>query len=349
MRRFERRLRHNPRIEWPDLLLQYGWFLSPLDSGKIGYGAGPLTWLRKRRHATLQRPLHLAIVEDDARGLDFGHLTAYWINERSSLCTASLNSGVEKADIVWFNAQDPLGPAIQCRFLELLDRARPDAKIINHPSRYNAYHEPDLFERLAAAGVNVPRTRFGPTDLGNTSVVYKQLGMHAASKEARAYDGPRPGHAVYEFIDARGADGRYRRYRAHYLAGAVRPSKLMRCENWNVCLKNNPQVELSFLLTPFEKEQVRRIAEVSGLNFFAVDFLRRSEDNAPFFVDINVYPTVESITHGRDLGYRGRWHTFDTRWRHGLEEPDGRPFVEVFDEAMQRLAASLHVDDRVAA
>jgi hypothetical protein len=352
LRRFERRLRQNPRVELPDLFWQYAWFLSPVPVSSIGYGAGPLTWLRKWRHNRLRRPLHIAILEDDVTGLGFGHLMAYWINQQSRLCTASVNKRAAEADIIWVNAQDPLAPAQKQRFVSQIARGKPNVKVMNHPVYYNAYHDPHIFARLAEAGVRVPRSSFGADELGKTLVVYKQLGKHAAEKQARPYAGDFPGHGAYEFIDSRDVGGLYRRYRAHYVAGAVRPGKLMRSSHWNICLKNNPEViEPSFELRADEADQIRRIAAVSHLDFFAVDFVRRAKDEAAYFIDINIYPTIDSITPARDLGYRGRWHTYETRRRLGIPEPDGRPFSEVFDEAMLNLvqAGSLQPNGAVSA
>ncbi|MGH7259492.1 MAG: hypothetical protein ACREI9_02275 [Nitrospiraceae bacterium] len=48
------------------------------------------------------------------------------------------------------------------------------------------------------------------------------------------------------------------------------------------------------------------------------------------------YPTIHSLpTTSLDRGYHGQWHTLDTRPRLGLPEPSGRPFAEVFDDAMR--------------
>ena len=93
-------------------------------------------------------------------------------------------------------------------------------------------------------------------------------------------------------------------------------------------------------MTPEEIRQVRKIAQTLGLDYFAVDYLRRREDGRPFFTDINIYPTINSLpATGLDRGYHGQWHTFDTRPRLGMPEPGGRPFAEVFDDAMRHFVA----------
>jgi hypothetical protein len=49
------------------------------------------------------------------------------------------------------------------RFL-VLDAGMND---LLRPAMYDAYHDLDCFPRLAAAGVRVPRTEFGPADVGD--------------------------------------------------------------------------------------------------------------------------------------------------------------------------------------
>jgi hypothetical protein len=336
-RRFTRRLRGHPLETVTDEILQSAWFIFSVPPEKIGYGTGLLTGLRARRHRRLARAIRIAILDDEKGGSGFGRMTAHWINERSRLCSATVNTDVEKADVVWVQTQDPVSEPIRRQLLARIAKAAPAARILNHPDFYNAYHEPDAFARLEQAGVRVPRSSFDAADIGRATVVYKQIGAQAAPKTMGLYEGEKPGHRTFEFIDSRGADGRYTRYRAFALAGAVRPSKVLRCGNWNVCLKNRPELSYSFDLYGDEVDQIRAIAETLRLDYFAVDFLRRAGDGRAFFLDINVYPTNESlVATGRSMGYRGRWHTFDTRFRLGMPEPGGRPFPEIFDEAMQR-------------
>lgn len=329
-----RRLTHAERFT------QNLWFLAGIPAERVGYGRGWLTAHRLKRHRRLERPIRIALLEYHTAEPRFGPLTAYWINERSRICAAAVNEGIERADVLWIYSQDPLTAGVRERLQAAVARARTGARIINAPERYNAYHDADCFERLEAAGVSVPDSRFNETDLGRTPVVYKLSGRHSAPKTVEPWNGLRPGYQAFRFIDGRDADGMYRRYRAFYLVGAVRPSKLMICDHWNVCLNNHPRLEYGFEMTSDEIRQVRKIARALGLDYFAVDYLRRREDERPFFTDINIYPTINSLpTTGFGRGYHGKWHTFDTRPRLGIPEPGGRPFAEVFDDALRLFVA----------
>jgi len=336
MMRIARRARRAlVRLRTSEFVTQNLWFLAGIPPSRVGYGSGWLTAWRLRRHRRRRRAIHIALLEYHTSKPRFGALTAFWINERSRLCSATLNSGIEEADVLWVYTQDPLTAEARERLRAAIDQAKPGARIVNHPDRYNAYHVDRCFQDLDAAGVSVPDTRFSDSDRGRVRVVYKRRGLQAAQKTVEDYTGPRDGYQAFRFIDTRGPDGLYRRYRAFYLVGIVRPSKLMLCEHWNVCLKHRPRLQFGFTMTPEEIRQVRSIARTLGLEYFAVDYLRRHGDDRPFFTDVNVYPTVLSVpTTGRELGYHGRWHTFDTRARLGLPEPGGRPFEEIFDAGM---------------
>jgi hypothetical protein len=325
------------RGEW---FTQNLWFLAGIPAARVGYGSGWLTARRLKRHRRLERSIRIALLEYHTAEPHFGPLTAYWINERSRICAAAVNEGIERADLLWVYSQDPLTPGVRERIQAAIARARTDARILNAPEHYNAYHDDGCFERFEAAGVSVPDSRFNDADLGWTPVVYKMSGLQAAPKTVEPWDGPRPGYQAFRFIDGRDPDGMCRRYRAFYLVGAVRPSKLMICDHWNVCLKNHPRLESGFEMTPEEIRQVRQIARTLRLDYFAVDYLRRREDGRPYFTDINIYPTINSLpTTGLDRGYHGQWHTFDTRPRLGIPEPGGRPFAEVLDDALRHFVA----------
>lgn len=317
-------------------MLQWLWFVSNVEPGRIGYGQGPLTRVRQRRHRQLRRAVHICLLEYQPKALrEFGELTAFWINERSRVCSASLNEGIEDADVVWVYSQDPLSPHVRRRLLETLKKARAGTPVINHPDVYNSYHEERVFEALAEAGVSVPRTEFTRDDMHETWVVYKAEGRHLAPKYLSRYTGPVAGYRAFEFVDSRDSDGRYERYRAFYVVGVVRPSKAMFSQHWNVYTKNMSHLEYTFEMTSAEVGQVRLIAETLGLQYFAVDYVRRKRDGRPVFIDINVYPTPYSLKEsGREPGYYGRWHTFDTRERLGIPEPLGRPIWDIFDEAL---------------
>lgn len=322
-----------------DIILQWTWFLFRIDPQYIGFDNGLLTWLRRRRHRRLKKKVHICLLEYNLKGGKFGRFTEFWINERSQICTVSLNAKVEYADIIWIYSQDPLSQEIKEKIMTALRKAKNSAVIINHPDVYDVYHERNTFQRLFEVGVNVPRTTFTTEDMNKTIVVYKAEGQQASDKFISPYFGEYSHYRAFEFIDSRGIDGLYRRYRAYFIVGIVRPSKAMFSNIWNVCVKNMKRLEYTFQMTETEIDQVKLIAKTLNLQYFAVDFLRRKGDDLPVFTDINVYPMVISLTEtGRHLGYHGRWHTFDTRERLGIPEPTGRPFWDLFDEAILSFA-----------
>ena len=316
------------------LATQWLWLLPGLRQ-RVGRGHGPRTWLEDARHASLVRPLHICLLEHPRARATFGRLMAAWINERSGLCTAAVNEGLERADVVWTFTQDPLSPATRRALGNAIARAPADAVVLNHPDRYDAYHEAGTFERLAAAGVGVPRSSFTAADVGRTEVVYKRLDQQHSEKHRAVYGGPLPGYRAFEFVDALDPDGLRRRYRSYLLAGHVRPSKVQLSPHWNVCLEHAVRTEETFTASDTEVRQIRKIAATLGLDYFAVDYLRRPADAQPVFVDINVYPRIfETAATNRGIGRHGLWHSFDTRAGLGLPEPDGVALAERFDAAM---------------
>ena len=187
----------------------------------------------------------------------------------------------------------------------------------------------------------MPRTAFGPADLGVTAVVYKAVGEQAARKERCRYDGPRPGFRAAVAHDSRGPDGRYRRYRAFVLGDLVLPEDVLVADHWNASLRHLVTVERNYALTEFERAQLRLITATLGLDFACVDYLRERDGGAPVFHDVNVYPTVVGAWQGdMPAGDRGRWHVFDNCARLGLAPPGGRPVWRQFDEELLRLASS---------
>jgi hypothetical protein len=320
-----------------DALMQFLWFALPRGGARTGYDHGLLTWLRRRRHRALRRPLRICLLAEP--GNHFAHFTAFWINERSRLCSAAVNEDPAAADILWVYGQDPLPGDLRATVERLtrLPLNRPPL-VINTPDRYDCYHDGDFFPMLEAGGVAVPRSRFGPGDIGSTWVVYKFQGQQHAPKQLRRYEGEIPGWRAFEFVDSRQADGRYVRCRAFYLLGLVRPAELFLGPDWNVCLSSADEIRYSFDVPPEEAAAIRRIAALSGLDFFAVDYLRRGGDGPAVFVDLNVHPAVTSFPHaGRDRRHFGQWHTFDTCRRLGLPEPLGRSMWDLLDERLLRL------------
>jgi len=338
------------RIE--DAVAQWLWFALPVDPERIGYGKGPLTWLRQRKHKKSRKHIHICLLDYLAEGGRQSRFTEFWINERSRLCSASINEGIENADVVWIYCKDPIPPKEKDGLLQVLKRARPGTPVVNHPEVYNSYHEERVFEALAEAGVSVPRSEFSDRDVGKTLVVYKTKGRHGhAPKFMSEYEGFKDGYRAFEFVGSRGPDGLNRRYRAYYLLGAVYPSLLRSSGNWNVYSQTAERTE-TYEMTSNETDQVRLIANTLGLRYFAVDYLRRIEDDSPVFVDLNVYPDVISKLGnlGAKFGYHGHWHTLETdaHWLSLAAEAHqagsagsagsatpGRPFWHVFDEAMQ--------------
>jgi hypothetical protein len=277
----------------------------------------------------------------DHTGLPFGPLTAWAINQNSQVCHASLNEGLEQADVIWVYMQDPITAQMRLRLEEMISRhAKPQAVIVNAPKFYNAFHRPDAFALLEAAGVSVPRSTFDESDIGRTRVVYKTMGLQGGDKFLDFYSGPRDGMAPFEFVDSSRPDGTFARYRAHYLFGKARPSEVLVAEHWNACLKHSIKLEYNFALTEREIDQIQRIANALQIQYFAVDFLRRS-DGTPVFTDVNIYPTIQSPHERvRSRGDYGIWHTFDARRRLGLSEPNHATAWDLFDEAMLELTGN---------
>jgi hypothetical protein len=310
---------------------------------RIGFSPGPLTDLRVARHAVGRalrtRPLRLCLLEHDTSTMYFAEPTAFWINQRSRVCWAERNGPPERADLVWVFTQDPLTPEVRAWLAERLGRVRPGVRVLNPPAVYDAYHDPDCFPRLAAAGVRVPRTEFGPADVGVTPVVYKAVGEQAARKELCRYDGPRPGFRAAVAHDSRGSDGRYRRYRAFVLGDLVLPEDVIVADNWNASLRHLVTAERNYALTEFERSQLLLINSTLGLDFSCVDYLRERNTGTPAFHDVNVYPTVVGAWQGdMPAADHGRWHVFDNCDRLHLPPPGGRSVWLQVDEALLRLA-----------
>jgi len=252
-----------------------------------------------------------------------------------------MNERIEDADVVWVYCKDPIPPNNKEGLLRVLKRARPGAPIINHPEVYNAYHEEGTFEKLAEAGVSVPRSALTDKEIGKTLVVYKTKKGHGHTpKFLSEYNDSKVGYRAFEFIDSRGLDGLYRRYRAFYILGTVRPGTLLSSDRWNVLVKTAKRQE-AFTITSNEVNQIRLIAKTLGLQYFAVDYLRRKGDNLPVFIDLNVYPDICSRLKqtSRKLGYYGHWHSLEARTRLVISEPLERPFWETFDEVMCAFAS----------
>ena len=318
--------------------------LTGLPPARVGFSRGQLTDLRTARHAlgraARTRPLRLCLLEHPTSTMFFAEPTAFWVNQRSRMFWAERNGAPERADLVWVFTQDPLRPDVRAWLDERLRRVRRGVTVLNPPAVYDAYHDPDCFDRLARAGVRVPRTALGPADVGVTPVVYKAVGEQAARKERCLYDGPRPGFRAAVAHDSRGADGRYRRYRAFVLGDLVLPEDVLVADHWNASLRHLVTVERNYSLTELERGQLLLINATLGLDFSCVDYLRERDGGAPAFHDINVYPTVVGAWQG-DMPARdhGRWPVLDNTDRLGLPAPCGRPVWRQVDDALVRLVA----------
>lgn len=316
--------------------VQWFWFALGVKPERVGFGKGSLTRLRESKHRKSRRKVHICLLDYSPKRWKFARMTAFWINERSRACTSSMNDDVERADIVWIYTQDPIRDDVRQRMLKTLKTAKTGGAVLNHPDVYNCYHWPETSTLLIKAGVNVPRCEFMESDIGTTMVVYKVEGSHARSKELMRYIGNRAGYRSFEFVDGRGHDGLYKRYRAFYLLGEVWPSTVLYSRDWDVKVQTRYRREYGFRLTQNEASQVKLLAETLNLQFFAVDFLRRKGDSQPVFTDINIYPDIISTVACN--GFYGKWHTFDNFRRLGIPEPLGRPFWDVFDERMLHFA-----------
>ncbi len=312
--------------------------LSGVPPRRIGWSDGPLTTLRLARHRRLRRPVRLTLLERHTTGTVFGPPTAFWLNERSRVVRAEVNGPPEEADLAWVFTQDPIAPDARAALEADLARLRPGTPVLNPLSSYDAYHADDCFPRLAAAGVRVPRHVFGPGDVGRTRVVYKRQGEQTSRKDLAVYDGPRPGYRAFELVDGRGADGRWRRYRVFFVAGAVLPTDVIVSGRWEVGLGSLDDLEVVFAMTGHERDQVALVAETLGLDAFCVDLLRRRSDGLPVIVDVNVYPTmVVDERVSASFGDVGQWHFWDVPARAGLPWPTGRSPWELVDEALLRV------------
>lgn len=315
---------------------ELAWLARGVPPSRIGWGRGPLTALRTARHRRPRRGgrLRVCLLELPHVGPPIGPSHAFWINERSRACVAQLNRAPQAADVVWVLSQDPLGPAGRRTLEAALARLPPHVAVVNRPASYDAYHEEGSFARLEAAGVRVPRTRFGPQDEGVTPVVYKARYEQPARKFLAPWRGPVPGFRPFAFEDGRDAQGRTWRFRAYHLLGEVLSGDALASPRWEARAETLELVDLAAELPQGERDAIVRLARTLRLDFFAVDYLRRAADGEAVFLDVNPYPDMlmaERVTRAR--GLRGAWHVWEVADRLGRPDP-GRPHWWRFDEAM---------------
>ena len=296
---------------------------------RIGFSPGPLTHLRVARHAVGRalrtRPLRLCLLEHDTSTMYFAEPTAFWINQRSRVCWAERNGPPERADLVWVFTQDPLTPEVRAWLAERLRRVRPGVRVLNPPAVYDAYHDLDCFPRLAAAGVRVPRTEFGPADVGVTPVVYKAAASRRLARSSAGTTARGPASARRSPTTAAAPTAGTAATAPSCWATSCCPRTSIVADHWNASLRHLVTVERNYALTEFERRQLLLINSTLGLDFSCVDYLREHDTGTPVFHDVNVYPTVVGAWQGdMPAGDHGRWHVFDNCDRLRLPPPGGR-------------------------
>ena len=298
-------------------LVQQFWWALNVPQERLGFDRRGLhTARRARAHARLRREVHLGLLTGGLRYPNIIDLHAYWMNERFERCRVSVDPDPADADVLWVYSQDPLPAGRRTRIEQAIALAGPGVPVINPPEVVDYYHRDDAFSRLEAAGVPVPRSRFGADDHG-LPVIWKPEGMQSTTRGPVAYAGPVAGQRPFEYFDVGGADRQFVRYRACYLLGDIYAGSAMRAPGPIVRYRNAVDIDSSWTLTGEEAGHVRRIAEISGLNFFTVDFLRLPANGAPVFVDINAFSMFKDSS---PPGYYGHRHDFDK-----LRPSDGGP------------------------
>ena len=298
-------------------LVQQFWWALRVPADRMGYDRRGLhTALKQRAHTKLDREVHIGLLTGGLRFPNIIALHAYWANERFEHCRVSVDPDPYTADVLWVYSQDPLRADRRRSVEEAIAQARPGTPIINHPQAYDFYHAEDAFARLEAAGVPVPRSRFGPADHG-VRVIWKPVGVQSATRGPVAYEGDIAGERPFEYLDVTEQGGVSSRYRACYFLGEVFAASCMRAREPIVRYRNAVEIDATWLLTEVEVGHIKRIAEVSGLDFFTVDFLRRPPDKAPTFVDINSFTMFKDASPPGHYGHR---HDFDR-----LRPADGGP------------------------
>jgi hypothetical protein len=289
-------------------LVQQLWWALRVPAERMGYNRRGLhTALKIRSHARLDREVHVGLLTGGLRYPNIIALHAYWMNERLERCRVSVDPDPSTADVLWVYSQDPL-PAERRRLIEdAIARARPGTPIINPPDVFDFYHREDAFIALEAAGVPVPRSRFGPADRG-VKVIWKPLGVQSTTRGPVPYAGEIAGQRPFEYLDVAEQNGTFARHRACFFLGEVFAASSMRASEPIVRYRNSVSIDSQSTLTASEIGYVKKIAEVSGLDFFTVDFLRMPSDQSPVFVDINSFSMFKDIS---PPGHYGHWHDFD--------------------------------------
>jgi hypothetical protein len=290
-------------------LVQTFWWLLPINRDRMGFSRhGFYSAQRQRVHARARRRYTVGLLTGGTYFPNIIHLHAFWLNERCPDIRFVLDPEPEAADALWVYSQDPLTAAARERIDRALDRARLGALVINRPDAYDFFHREDAFALLDEAGVTVARSRFDDSDLG-LPVVWKGAGTQSSTFGPEPYAGPRKDHRCFEFIDTRGDDGLYARYRIFYFLGDIFYGSLFRSATPIVRYDNAVVIDRHWSMQDELFRSVESIARTSGLDFFAADFVRRHDQGPPIFTDINVFPMLkDKDTMPRRFGYS---HDFD--------------------------------------
>lgn len=299
-----------------------------LPRDRFGYSSrGLWTMARHARHRWLDRPFHLGLLTGGLRLRNITELHAFWLNEKLESFRVSIDPAPRTADIFWVFSQDPLEGDRRSRIGATLAAMRPGTPVINPPSVFDAYHDPDIFQRLEEAGISVPRRDFGAGDIGKP-VILKPVGKQSKTIGPLPWAGPVAGMRAFEFLETRGADGLYKRYRAFYVLGRLFAGS--RQESTEPIVRAHSRSgDNSWRLTDVEAKDVRRAARVTGLDFFSADFLRLADGSRSVLTDINSFPMMKE----RDLrpGHYGHLHDF-----HVLRPADGDTSAWAWLEAALR-------------
>jgi hypothetical protein len=292
-------------------VLQYLWWCSTVDKARIGFHRrGLLTAVRRHSHKRLRRKIHIGVLSGGLSLPNVIDFQIFWLNERCRQCHFSRDPDPHEVDILWVHSQDPLDDARRRLIEDAIAAARPGTPVINSPIRHDFYHSMEAFAQLENAGVSVPRSKFSEADIGKTRVIRKPIGKQSTLTGPLPYSGPVAGFRQFELVDCQEADGLFGRCRAFYIFGSVFPGLQFFCNTPIVRWADAVAMDLLSSVALREQEQIARIAQTSGLDFFAVDFLRPRDPLAgPIFVDINVFPAVRYFPVAPD--YFGGWHDLD--------------------------------------
>jgi hypothetical protein len=290
-------------------LAQTLWWLLPFDRRQLGFSRyGLFTKLTARAHRRSRCRYRAGLFTADTRFPNIIDLHLFWLNERCSRMQFVQNPKRPTLDLAWVFAQDPLTPSRQAEIETLLSRLPPGTPVINKPAAYSFFHRADAFAMLGAAGVPVPRSHFDDRNIGEP-VVWKEIGRQSNTFGPEPYAGERAGYRCFEFVDTRGSDGLHGRYRAFFLLGEVFLGSAFRSRSPIVRYENVVAIDRDWQPSHDLVGHMRKIAEISGLDFFATDFLRRRGEGPPIFSDINVFPMLKDKDRSRRR--YGHGHDFD--------------------------------------